>query len=338
MKFSFRHIQIFYCASLLAIIFGCIGCHTPHERIDGKAYPVMIDRFDRALTSYPQLDSTDRAAFRDSYSPFFPIYSMYVLGLSDAPEFVSGIEKFLSDSIIAELYRDAYIRFDNLSGTEREMGKAFGRLHSLYPDLYIPKIQSHISGLNQSIVTTDSVLSISLDSYLGEEYPLYEQRFYNYERGNKTPERIVPDVIEVILRQHFPPANRRSTLLDRIVYEGKLLYLSSLLLPDLTEATLSGYTAQQMEWCKENEPQIWARIVSNGDLFSSDNLLINKYILPAPFTSPVQQDAPGRIGRWVGWQIVKQYVKRNSISASQISLSADDAQSILKASGYTGGK
>jgi hypothetical protein len=59
-----------------------------------------------------------------------------------------------------------------------------------------------------------------------------------------------------------------------------------------------------------------------------------KYTSDGPFTSVLSKQAPARIGHWVGWQIIRQYMNNNpDVSLEQL-MQENDAQAILKKSKY----
>jgi uncharacterized protein YjaZ len=53
-----------------------------------------------------------------------------------------------------------------------------------------------------------------------------------------------------------------------------------------------------------------------------------------PFTSEISQDSPGRLGIWVGWQIVDSYMRNNENVSIQELINEGDAQKILEQSFY----
>ena len=122
------------------------------------------------------------------------------------------------------------------------------------------------------------------------------------------------------------------TLLSAMINEGKILYALSVLLPQKDRDDLIGYTTTQSAWCKENEKEIWKSIVKQNYLFSTDNMVITRFINDAAYTAPISQLAPGRVGCWIGWQIVEKYAKRKGVSLQEAVNT--DAQVILKESKY----
>lgn len=75
------------------------------------------------------------------------------------------------------------------------------------------------------------------------------------------PEDIVKDYIKAwLISDVIKPADNE-TLLSAMIDEGKVLYALSILLPGEDADNLIGYTFQQSAWCKNNEKDIWQKIV-----------------------------------------------------------------------------
>lgn len=296
---------------------------------------VKIQRFDSLVTDYVQRNDIKDVWDMVDNKSFWRVYNMNILGLKDYPLFRKGLKQFMTYEHIAKLYVDAQTAYKDMSVEEKSLSRVVNRYCTLFPELPIPVFQTHVSGLNKSVVTLDSLYSISIDCYLGDEYELYKGRFPRYELHRHSRERIVPDVAEVMLRNAIasgPAAN----LLDAMVYEGRVASLLSCLIESTQVTDVLGYTVEQAKWCDENETAIWASIVNQNHLFSSDRILINKYISPAPFTSVVTIDSPGRLGRWVGWKIVDSYMRNQGMSPYELAVDTTSAVDVLRLSGYSG--
>ena len=181
--------------------------------------------------------------------------------------------------------------FVNVKDIERQLTQAFAKYRSLMPDDSLPRqIYTHISGLQQQIVNFDTILAVSLDHYLGAQFPLYRSIFNPYQLQRKSREYIVPDILRVILYTRHPlSTNTQPTLLQEMIYEGKILYSLQRLLPDIPVERLMGYSEEEWQWCRNNESNMWNRLIQSKDLYSTDRFLIGKYISPAPFTAPFTQ-------------------------------------------------
>ena len=101
-----------------------------------------------------------------------------------------------------------------------------------------------------------------------------------------------------------------------MLYEGKLLYLKDLTLPTYKDEDKIGYTKEQLDWAATNEADIWKFFIEGNILYSTDNKLASRFINPAPFSKfylEIDNESPGRIGSYLGWQIVRSFMKNNNI-------------------------
>jgi uncharacterized protein YjaZ len=120
-----------------------------------------------------------------------------------------------------------------------------------------------------------------------------------------------------------------------MIYYGKELYLKDLLLPEYTDADKMGYTPTQINWCEENESYMWRYFIEKEMLYSDDQKLKNRFINPAPFSKfylEIDTESPGRVGAWIGWQIVRSYMNNNEVSLPQ--LLETNAKEIFEKSKY----
>ncbi|WP_455497336.1 gliding motility lipoprotein GldB [Coprobacter sp.] len=328
------------------IIIICIsifiwGCRKDKPISSSETDLIVLERFDRDLPEFISGKIKDSTKFIKQYSDFLPIYCYGILNLSlekneDSLYNRSGVSEFLSNATIKKLYNDTEKEFYTDDDIVSELSDAFSRYHYLFPENAIPRILTHISGLNQSIISTDSLISISLDQYLGASYPYYKNVFYPYQLPMKERNRIASDVIHVLLYTQYPPEDDRKTLLDKMVYEGAILYTLQQIFPKKTIGQLLGYQDKEINWSKKNEPAIWDKIIRQKHLFSTDLLLKSKYTGPAPFTSPISPESPGRIGCWIGWRIVSEYMKRSDSSLQELLKNSSNGELILKISKYKG--
>ena len=99
-------------------------------------------------------------------------------------------------------------------------------------------------------------------------------------------------------------------------------YLKDLLLPNDDEKIKIGFSEEKLRWAKENEIFIWKYFIENKLLYSTNVELFDRFINPAPFSKfylELDVESPGKIGQWIGWNIVKSYVKNNpTVSLSEV--------------------
>ena len=170
--------------------------------------------------------------------------------------------------------------------------------------------------------------------YLGSDYEYYNRVVYEYQKQTMRKECIPVDVISAFLFRMLPYTSDKSRLLDQMLYRGKVMYLTSQIFDELPGYEVMGWTEEQWKWCVKNERAIWHLVMDKRDLFKTESLVLTGYLNDGPFTSEVSQDAPGRLGIWLGWRIVESYMEHNENVTLQELMAEPDAQKILEESYY----
>lgn len=256
--------------------------------------------------------------------------------------------EYPNDSVfINELYqRFAHPAFDSLlQETERVFGdgaqlkeeftKAFTNLKYYYPELPTPRIQTMVSGLDHDLFVSDTLIIVGLDYYLGPTGK-YRPKMYDYLLRQYQPETIVPSIM--LLYGIGPSINKtapadKTALADMMAY-GKSFYFAKHMMPCVPDSTLIWYTPDEVKGARENQDLIWARLIEDEVLYSTNNLMKQRYLGERPKTLEVGEKCPGRIAQWVGWQIVNSYMSAHPEVTLQQLMQTADAQAIFKASQY----
>lgn len=322
------------------VVFLClIGFLTACSSQPENAAPIILTRYDQELQTFLHSNnSVEEQTFLSRHSAFYSLYTAEILQLPQKDSALKSclIQKF-SLPYMQQLQQGVDSGFVNVKDIERQLTHAFDKYRSLMPDDSLPRqIYTHTSGLQQQIVNFDTILAVSLDHYLGAQFPLYRSIFNPYQLQRKSREYIVPDILRVILYTRHPlSTNTQPTLLQEMIYEGKILYSLQRLLPDIPVERLMGYSEEEWQWCRNNESNMWNRLIQSKDLYSTDRFLIGKYISPAPFTVPFTQQSPGQAARYIGWRIVSEYVKQSGVSLTDL-WNDNDELSLLKTAKYKG--
>jgi uncharacterized protein YjaZ len=169
--------------------------------------------------------------------------------------------------------------------------------------------------------------------YLGKNSEVY-QDFPMYLAQNYDKFQLVVDMANAISESYYKPNNQRQ-FLNSIIAEGKKMYLIDSYLPDISDAQKMGYSTEKMEWVNANEEQIWKYFIEKEMLYSTDLDLQTRFITDAPFSKfyiDIDKDSPGRVGVWIGWQIVRAYMKNNNVNLQQ--LLQTNTEEIFKNSKY----
>ncbi|MCL2596500.1 MAG: hypothetical protein FWD66_02330 [Paludibacter sp.] len=298
---------------------------------------LRIIRFDSAIIN---LDTANVIESLKSLANKYPeIYNNYfdMLKIDPKDTFFVGemMIDLLTDTVYSKINAAVLGMFENVKPIEKEMASVYTYFNTYFPNIQMPKLFFFVSGCNQLIITFPGYIGIGTDWHLGKDFfDFYKNLSYEYLVQNMTPKSIPVDITLSLLQGSFKFDSQSSRLLDNILYQGKLLYFVSVMLPDESQENIAGYTSVQLAWCKKYEREIWATIIDQKHLFSSDYRLIRDYTGDGPFTLSISQDSPGRIGNWVGWQIVKSYMENNTdVTLQELALD-NDFQKILEKSKY----
>jgi len=234
-----------------------------------------------------------------------------------------------------ELYKKSQKVFGDFSNEKSQINNLFKHVKYYYPNFKSPKIITLITNLDyeSKVIYADSLLFISLDMYLGTKDKVYND-FPEYLKQNYNKSQLVVDVAKAISDKYYRQKRER-LFLNNCIIQGKKKYLLDAFLPMASDEEKMGYTKDQLEWAKANELPIWTYFMEKDLLFSSNSSLYKRFIADAPFSKfylNIDNESPGRIGSWIGWQIVRSYMKNNNVTLQQ--LLQTKAEEIFKKSKY----
>lgn len=240
------------------------------------------------------------------------------------------------DTLFAELHTEVERKYKDLGKLPQELDDLFKHIKYYYPEESDhKKVVTLISEVDVASKTiyADTIALVSLDTYLGADHKFYKG-FPEYLRTTFEPVQILPDMAESFLVQKVVPSSDR-TFLAAMIQKGKILYAKETLLPNVPEESIITYTKDQLAWCHTNESQIWRYFVDNEMFYETDPKLMLRFLEPAPFTKfylEIDAESPGRVGSWIGWQIVRSYMQNNNVTLQE--LFAKEAKDIFEQSKY----
>lgn len=324
--------------SLIILVSACTNKNRFEIRNnESETQLVPLIRFDSLLL---HADTSNLKAelkrLYSNYPEFMPYFAEQIIGAnaSDTAEVTRLIKAFRANKEFEKVNADVQKTFANVDSIKSDIATAYQYLHHYFPEIKTPPIYFFVSGFNRSIILEDDFVGIGLDLYLGSNYPNYAEISYQYLVYNMRPTSIAPDLISAMLFRHFQFDGGQERLLENMLYRGKIMFLLSVVMPRIAPNDIMGYTRFQWEWCRKYEEEIWNAMIAQKDLYSTDQLLINKYLNDAPFTASISQESPGRLGTWVGWQIIQNYMDKNPDITLQNLMNDFNYQSILNKSEY----
>lgn len=230
--------------------------------------------------------------------------------------------------------------FHNFNSFEKEIIKGLQFVKYYFPSYPLPsKLITYIGPADgYGDILTDEALIVGLQFHLGKDFSLYktslvQDTYPAYISNRFEPSYIVINCINNIVTDLYPEKINDKSLVIQMIEKGKRLYLLSKFLPKTEEYKLIGYTEKQLVDAREHEAVIWDLFVKNEYLQITDKNIIKNYIGESPKTQELGEGAPGNIGAFSGWQIVKKFAKKNqSLTLQQ--LMNTDPEIILQQAKY----
>jgi hypothetical protein len=230
--------------------------------------------------------------------------------------------------------------FSDFSPYEKEIRKGLQYVKYYFPHYKAPeKIITYIGPLDGygDIIAEEGFL-IGLQHHLGKNYSLYktelvQQTYPEYISSRFEPDYIAVNCMKNVMLDIYPEKENDKALVNQMIEKGKRLYILSKFLPDADEYKLMGYTEQQMKDCHIQEPRIWDMFIKNGYLQATDKNISKNFIGEGPKTQELGEGAPGNIGSYTGWQIVKKYMLKSPVTTLQQLINLDE-ETILQAAKY----
>jgi gliding motility-associated lipoprotein GldB len=271
----------------------------------------------------------------------YPEVASLVLDEASYPNRDSLVQQLLrvnGDSSIQALNAAVGKEFADISDIKQELEQAFAYLQSYYPDFKAPKVYTYVSGFGIDLLVEEDILVIGLDYFLPSDHA-FQPDLPRYIASRYDRKHLVPMIVLALSSRYNDVDPADNSLLAEMLYYGKAYHFVKAILPCTEDQYIIGYSPEQIAASWDNEDLIWAHFVENELLFQTNPFEIRKYIGEAPATDAISPEAPGRLGRWIGWNIVEEYQTKQDLSLPELMAEAD-AKKMFKDSGYRprGGK
>jgi len=305
--------KYFLLGLITILLLSCNQQHKVEQEVEAIPMEVNIMRFDKEFAA---VTPEGLAALKEKYPVFFPkqFHDSIWIGR-------------MTDSLQQELNMAVQEQFPSETAMENQLHDLFQHVKYYFPEFKSPTVVTVTSDVDyrNKAIAVDSLLVLSLDTYLGADHPFYTG-IQKYISKNLKPSQLPQDVARAYAYQLISKPRQRS-LLAQMIFFGKELYLKDLWLPGTSDAEKIGYTDAEMLWVEANEIDMWKYFVENEILYSTDPKLPVRFVNPAPFSKfylEIDNDTPGMVGQYLGWQIVRAYMEKNSVTVQQLMITTPE--------------
>ena len=334
---------IIYYVLFFSTLSLTVGCKEDKHEVDLTGIEVNLDfaRFDQDLLNcYTQGYKSCIDKIETQYGFFFQSYMRDIMGFRDMADMPvkDMLYQFLENEDIQTLYEDVEDKYADMNEVKEDITLMMRYFKYHFPEEKIPTIVTYVAPFQYANVFYYDTIGIGLDMYLGSDYQFYPtvDGLPAYKIRKLSKEYMVPNVAKTLISMKFPEPPSQHRFIDVIMYEGKVLYFLDAILPNVHDTLKMGYTKQQLQWCEDNKPLMWAHFIETELLYSTDMKHYIRYLNDGPFTTApgVPPESAPMIGIWTGWQIVREYMEKHpNVTLKQL-MEMNDAERLLKDSGY----
>ena len=287
-------------------ILSCDKKSKVENEVEAIPAAIKVTRFDKIFFETPPKNLQE---VKSKFPYFFP------QGVEDAV----WLNK-MQDPLWRELYTEVQKKYSDFEPVKVEVETLLKHIKYYFPKTKMPRVITIIGEMDykNKAIYADSLVVVSLELYLGKNHKFYQ--FPNYLKQNFEQRQIAPDIVSSFAAGKIPLVTEKD-LLSQMIYQGKILYLKDLFLPDYTDSEKMGYTPEQIIWCQENESYMWRYFIEKEMLYDNDQKLSARFINPAPFSKfylEIDNDSPGQVSAWIGWQIVRSFVQNNDVPLADL--------------------
>jgi len=254
---------------LFMLMLLCIGCQWQLKPNNAEDKQISIERYDLIENLY--LTTGDYSAMQQLNANYpsqtrMLIEDVLKLGQVNDQDINSKFLHFFQDSTLQAMLFDVQREFADIDDITSELASSFVRLKEELPNIIIPEVYTQVSSFDQSIVVGNNTLGISLDKYLGSDYPFYVTHYTEEQRSMMVRSMIVPDCLGFYILSLYPMTSEQlSSQEGRDRHMGKIQWIVN----KVTDRTIFNNTHvnNTAEYMKSNSSVSVDQLLRTPDIF-----------------------------------------------------------------------
>ena len=265
-----------------------------------------------------------KSKFKRNNSSLLDYTFGYCIGgnMQSDSSYINGIRRFYSNNYIQRLGETIKKKHGNFSSEKKELLIAFKRLKAYYPKEKIPdNIYFINSSFSASVFCTEKEIAIGVERYLGPNEKVIQElpneQFFTWIKNGMKKEYLSRDVMAGWLMTHYCTETSENYASEMMRW-GKILYITQATMPDKELNQILRYSKSQFDWALKSEGMFWKYLVENELLFKTDEKTRSNLLNEGPFTIGLPDESPDRLGQFLAWRIVHQYMDNHDISIAEL--------------------
>ena len=318
-----------FCWVIFLVLAGCNDKQCREvDALKGEKPTIEVLRLEDKIK---QLSShEDALKLMDTY----PLFSETFMQRSKLPSdsvLTYDLLKLATDPYIDTMYRDVKNVFADINWLKSQLEDFYHHVKTYYPETEVPQLYTMVSGFGTDLFVHKKVIVVGLEYFLGKEGKYIPPMLPGYILRRLNKEHLTASIATPVADGHLEYDLLDNSMLQEMIKWGKIYYFLENTLPCVADSIIAGYTVDELHEVNEHKAEIWSHFVDKQLFYETDHFIIKKYCDERPKILEIGNNCPGRVGRWLGWQIIKKYAKASKLSLPEIMNEPDAKKIFLKA-------
>ena len=224
------------------------------------------------------------------------------------------IYSFYNNEYIKELEKEKLKFNEEVWNQLDKTEEGFKHLKYHFEELDLPKQIILINKMFSGIELDESQVSVGLEKYINQETKIIKEipseELFQWQKEAMNIEFLARDIIFRWIQASLFE-EKDENLAFHIIQAGKLLYILNAAFPNEDGAYIMRYSPEDYSWAIDNETPFWEYLVREEMLFKNNVRDKTNFLNEGPYTIGLPEKGPDRLGQFLGFRIVKQFMKSN---------------------------
>lgn len=308
--------------SIAILSLVLVACSSDPLDVDASGVKVNIDFVD-VDKAFVESDSATLLAkhkeFKESIKDIYEFELGHCLGIGNVPDTAvyHTVNTFRTDPYVERLEKRIAEKFVDRTEREENILNGFRHLKYHLPNTALPEKVVYLNTMFASSAPAfEKQVGIGLERYLGKNTDVIKElparEFYEWVKEGMDERYMERDVLASWIMANVLSEPQGGSLIETMIYWGKVNYLVEASFPKQEKDIIIRYSEEDLKWALENEHSFWKYLVDEKLLFSLDERTKMNMVGDGPFTPGLPEKGPDRLGQFLGWQMVRQYMEDHS--------------------------
>lgn len=238
-------------------------------------------------------------------------------------------KSYFAQDYVKETEKEIRNVFKSYVQESSEIVEAFKRLKHHFPEKEYPKkIILTNTNFGGNVYLENGTIIVGTERYIGGNKKVIQNSlppdaFPQWLKSGFEKKYLLRDLLmSTLIYNNTIPDSEQEFLISKIIEWGKICVITEMALrlgnEDIKPEILLRWSVDQYNWAEKNEKALWKYLKTNKLLFSS-NEKDHAFILNnGPYTIGFSEQSPDRLGQYLGWKMVRNYIFEEEIALSEI--------------------